>query len=86
MSFKFYKHNRSDQEYELSEEDLKKQFLNYLKTLNKETLDYFSVGNSLCRKFLMQRDDTMDVEDYEKVDEFLYDVKSKYIEQVFGEN
>lgn len=38
MTFKFYRENKIDQEYELSLDDLKLQFENYLKSLPKDKL------------------------------------------------
>tara|TARA_R100001086_G_scaffold206955_1_gene122726 strand:+ start:927 stop:1178 length:252 start_codon:yes stop_codon:yes gene_type:complete len=48
MTFKFFRENKIDQEYELSSDDLKSQFENYLKSLPKDKLQigyYMSLLN-----------------------------------------
>lgn len=75
-----YKDNRTDLKYEITEEELSKRFVDYVKTLPIDHVEHFSYSNKLCRNFILESGDVAD--DYEKIDEILMPVKSKIVSQI----
>ena len=79
MRFKFWKENKINQEFEISDIELKNRFSSYLKNNTKSYLD-FGTQVSMFISTPEGLNSVNDVKDFEKIVKVLHDVHDVFLE------
>ena len=88
MKFTFWKNNKSDQEFKLTTKEIALKFENWLKTKEKDWLEYYSYHPSLMQLFIGSKEDEkglQSVSDYNAdplLWEYLKPIKNEYLKSI----